>query len=207
MFSCLRRSDRRESDGMGQSCVACPYVKTCWKGENTPGCPQKFFHGRGQRRHIAYLFQVADVAMRMDVHKTLYCFYEVCGTGTQISGSGSRHLNFLAPAPTSKSFWLRLQNDLVHQRRKTIVLFVKLAWPGTPERGCITGALSPLPFERGATGAQVPSHTNTISPVTSWFIKINLKEIYCSYSRTHKTQNGFLLFLLLVLRSTLLPNM
>jgi len=39
-------------------------------------------------------------------------------SGTQISGSGSssRHLIFLAAdlAPTSKNFWLRLQNDLVN---------------------------------------------------------------------------------------------
>ena len=29
----------------------------------------------GQRRHIAYTFQAADVAMQMDVHKTLYPFH------------------------------------------------------------------------------------------------------------------------------------
>jgi len=29
----------------------------------------------GQRRHFAYLIQVADVATQTDVHKTLYCFY------------------------------------------------------------------------------------------------------------------------------------
>ena len=28
-----------------------------------------------QRRHFAYLFQVADVATQTDVHKTLYCFW------------------------------------------------------------------------------------------------------------------------------------
>ena len=39
-----------------------------------------------------------------------------CGAVTQISGSGSRHLNSLAPAVTSRSYWLRLrlQNNLVH---------------------------------------------------------------------------------------------
>jgi len=52
----------------------CLYVKACWTGESNHGCPQKFFQG-GQRRHFAYLFQVAHVAMQMDVHKTLYCFY------------------------------------------------------------------------------------------------------------------------------------
>ena len=36
-----------------------------------------------------------------------------CVCGTHISGSSSRHLSFLAPAPTFKSFWLRLQNDVV----------------------------------------------------------------------------------------------
>jgi len=36
--------------------------------------------------------------------------------------------------------------------------------------------------------------------------KINLKQIYCSYSRTHNIQIGFLHFLLLFLRSTLLLN-
>jgi len=34
--------------------------------------------------------------------------------------------------------------------------------------------------------------------------KIYLKQIYCSYSRTHNIQNGFPHFLLLFLRSTLL---
>jgi len=43
-------------------------------GETSHGRPQKFFQG-GQRQHFAYLFQVADVAMQMDVHKTYYCFY------------------------------------------------------------------------------------------------------------------------------------
>jgi len=55
------------------------------------------------------------------------------GAGTQISGSGSgsTHLNFLgpAPAPTSKSFWLRLQNDLVQWKLKNIVFFVQLTCP------------------------------------------------------------------------------
>jgi len=33
------------------------------------------YPSRGQRREFAYLFQLAHVAMQMDVHKTLYCFY------------------------------------------------------------------------------------------------------------------------------------
>jgi len=31
--------------------------------------------GGGQRGHFAYLVYVAEVAMQMDVHKTVYCFY------------------------------------------------------------------------------------------------------------------------------------
>jgi len=37
------------------------------------GRPQKFFQ-RGKSRHFAYPFQVADDAVRMDVHKTFYPF-------------------------------------------------------------------------------------------------------------------------------------
>jgi len=33
------------------------------------------FSRRGQRRHIAYPFLVADDAMQTDVHKALYPFY------------------------------------------------------------------------------------------------------------------------------------
>jgi len=40
-----------------------------------------------------------------------------------------RHLNFLALAPTSQSFWLWLQNDLVRWKLNAIVLFVQLACP------------------------------------------------------------------------------
>jgi len=46
----------------------------------------------------------------------------------------------------------------------------------------------------------------TVSLGISWFIKIDLKQIYCSYSGTQKIQNDFLQFVLLFLRSTLLMN-
>jgi len=36
---------------------------------------RKIFSREGQLDHITYTFQVADVAMQMVVHKTLYCFY------------------------------------------------------------------------------------------------------------------------------------
>jgi len=39
------------------------------------GRPQGFL--RGQRRNFAYPLQVADDAMQMDVHKTLYPFYTI----------------------------------------------------------------------------------------------------------------------------------
>ena len=56
----------------------------------------------------------------------------------------------------------------------------------------------PLSFRRGATWAEVPSW------VISWFIKIDLKQIYCSYSRNTKIQNVFLWYLLLFVRSIFL---
>jgi len=56
-----------------------------------------------------------------------------CGAETQISASGSssRHQIFLVPSPdpTSESFCLRLQNNLFHEKTKTIVLCVQLACP------------------------------------------------------------------------------
>jgi len=39
------------------------------------GRPQKFFQWGGQRQDFAYRFQVADDAMQMYVHETLYRFY------------------------------------------------------------------------------------------------------------------------------------
>jgi len=46
----------------------------------------------------------------------------------------------------------------------------------------------------------------TVSWVISWFSKIELKEIYRSYSRNKKIPNGFQSFLVLSLRSILLLN-
>jgi len=60
------------------------------------------------------------------------------------SGSNFKHLNFLvpAPAPTSKRFWLRMQNYLVHDNRKNITEICttrvphKLGlWDGSPNFG------------------------------------------------------------------------
>ena len=46
----------------------------------------------------------------------------------------------------------------------------------------------------------------TVLWAISWFIKIELKQIYCSNSPNKKIQNGFQSFLLLFLRSILLLN-
>jgi len=46
----------------------------------------------------------------------------------------------------------------------------------------------------------------TVLWISSWFGKIELKQIYCSYSRNKKIQNGFQSFPLLFLRSILLLN-
>jgi len=46
----------------------------------------------------------------------------------------------------------------------------------------------------------------TVSWLISWFDKIELKQIYCSYSHNKKIRNGFQSFLLLFFRSILLMN-
>jgi len=48
------------------------------------------------------------------------------------------------------------------------------------------GGIAPCLLKWGATWAEVPSW------VISWFIKIDLKKNYCSYSRCKIIQNGFL---------------
>ena len=53
------------------------------------------------------------------------------------------------------------------------------------ERGIAT-----LAFQKQGNGANVLFVT--VSQVNSWFIKIVLKQNYCSYSPTQKIQNGFL---------------
>jgi len=44
--------------------------------------------------------------------------------------------------------------------------------------GCITGSLPPCPLEGGQRGRRCPYIT--ASKVISWFVKIHLKQIYCS---------------------------
>ena len=48
------------------------------------------------------------------------CSHKGCGVDTQTSDSGSSsgHPNILAPTPTSRSFLLRLENNLVPKNRK-----------------------------------------------------------------------------------------
>jgi len=85
----------------------------------------------------------------------------------------------------------------------------------TPE----SGGIDPLPFQKGATGAWVPFHNGIIRTVISCLINIDLKQTYCSRSRTHKIQymlffccwketstigNGFFVFYKFPLPSTLL---
>ena len=80
-----------------------------------------------------FFFTLTPPALFVMSKKGFICLFfdheQGCGAGTEISDSGSRHLYFLAPAPTS--LWLRnrLQNDLVHWKLKTIVLFVQVACP------------------------------------------------------------------------------
>jgi len=71
----------------------------------------------------------------------------------------------------------------------------------TPDSRKVAGA-SPLLFQKGA---ELPFFMTVLWAI-SYFIKIELKQIYCSYSRNKKTQNGFQSFLLLFLRPILLLN-
>jgi len=52
----------------------------------------------------------------------MYTSNQGCGVGTQISDSGSGRLNFLAPVPTSESFWLWVQNDLTLVQQFIMIL-------------------------------------------------------------------------------------
>jgi len=48
------------------------------------------------------------------------------------------------------------------------------------------GHCPPYPFTRGTTEEEVPFHK--VSEVFSWFIKIDMKQIYCSYWYTQKPE-------------------
>jgi len=65
----------------------------------------------------------------------------------------------------------------------------------------VRGAFPPA-LSKGGGGA----FFITVLWVISWFIKIDLKQIYCSCSRNKKIQNGYQSFLLLFLRSIFLLN-
>jgi len=65
-------------------------------------------------------------------------------------------------------------------------------------------ALLPHFFQNGSNGAELTFHHSIIG--NFMVNKVFLKQIYCSYSRTHNIQNGFLHSLLVFLRSTLLLN-
>jgi len=60
----------------------------------------------------------------------------------------------------------------------------------------------PSSLSRGSGGA----FFITVLWAISWFIKIELKQVCCSYLRNKKIQNGFPSFLLLFFRSILLLN-
>jgi len=66
------------------------------------------------------------------------------------------------------------------------------------------GHCFPCSFKREAKGAEVTFHHSIIG--NFMVNKVQLKQIYCSYSRTYNIQNGFLHSLLLFLRSTVLLN-
>jgi len=66
------------------------------------------------------------------------------------------------------------------------------------------GALLPLFFQKGGKGAELTFHHSIIGNFNFVVDMIQSNQIYCSYSRTHNIQKGFLHSLLLFVRSTLL---
>ena len=66
------------------------------------------------------------------------------------------------------------------------------------------GHCFPCFFKREETGAEITFHHSIIGYFMVNKVKVLLKQIYCSYSRTHKIQNGFLHSLLVFWRSSLL---
>jgi len=50
--------------------------------------------------------------------------HQGCGAGTQIFGSSSGHLNFLASDPTPRGLCLRLHNNLVQKIRKKALYYL-----------------------------------------------------------------------------------
>ena len=71
---------------------------------------------------------------------------------------------------------------------------------GRAESGCIASPVLSKGRQRGGANFSSQYHRNFMVN------KIQLKQIYCSYSRTHNTQNRFLHSLPSFLRSTLLLN-
>jgi len=77
--------------------------------------------------------------------------------------------------------------------------------PETLESGTITGSLLPLFFQKGKQRWRRQIFT-TVSWGISWLTSSTWNTFSCSYLRNHNIQNGFLHFLLLLLRSTFLLN-
>ena len=88
---------------------------------------------------------------------------------TSRQGCGAGTLQFLAPAPTSKSFGF--QNNLVDWKPETIVLLVKLALPTNHVCGTGTQLSAPAPpFKIAQTPAPQPCSVVTWQPPTLPFL-------------------------------------
>jgi len=91
--------------------------------------------------------------------------------------------------------------------KNTVAIFFLMPWLPFSRGRRSAGhdkALPSWPFELRLRGRRFLFVT--ASHVISWFIKIDMKQIYCNYSRTQKIQNGFLPFLSIFLTSTFLLN-
>ena len=119
-------------------------------------------------------------------------WYQCCGAGIQISGSGSGfssgHLNVLAPAPTSKSFWLRLLKDLVE---KTLYyLYNSLVQQTmTVEREPKFQASAPAPAIQNCLGSGSTTLLGTLRHWFNYFAASFFKALDILFSREAKVRD------------------
>jgi len=59
------------------------------------------------------------------------------------------------------------------------------------EQGHVEG-IAPLPFQKGCNTDSSNFIITVSQAISSWLMKIELKQIYCSYSHIQRIQDGFL---------------
>ena len=151
-----------------------------------PGCPtyptriptdRLLFHKTFEQRCIFAVVNRADVALSV--------FYSLVLTRCTIFLQSWTAASW---RPLIKFMFITVKHCSLQQRVKR--LCVEWYAQGRGRMEAWRGHFSLCPFKRGATGVEVPFQNSIIG--NSWLIKIDFKQIYCSYSDTQKTQNDFL---------------